>query len=83
MLRDRIAEMGLADWLSVEAQPNGEGDNTYPEPRQLFVRYKSVFEGQKGYLRSDIVIEVSARSLLEPVASVEVKKHAVGTRSDK
>lgn len=73
MLRDRIAEMGLADWLSVEAQPNGEGDNTYPEPRQLFVRYKSVFEGQKGYLRSDIVIEVSARSLLEPVASVEVK----------
>lgn len=73
MLRKRLDEMELTDWLTVKAQPNGEGDNTYPEPRQIYVHYKSVFEGQNGYLRSDIVLEVSARSLLEPVAKVDVK----------
>lgn len=72
MLRARFVEMELGEWLTVEVQPNGEGDNTYPEPRQLYVRYKSVYEGQSGYLRSDIVLEVSARSLLEPVAEAEI-----------
>ena len=72
MLRTRFAEMGLSDWLTVEAQPNGVGDNTYPEPRQLYVHYRSVFGDHKGYLRSDIVLEISARSLMEPVAEVEV-----------
>ena len=72
MLRTRFAEMGLSEWLTVEAQPNGEGDNTYPEPRQLYVHYRSVFDDKKGYLRSDIVLEISARSLMEPVVEVEV-----------
>lgn len=72
MLRTRFEEMGLSEWLTVEAQPNGEGDNTYPEPRQLYVHYRSVFDDKKGYLRSDIVLEISARSLMEPVAEVEV-----------
>ena len=72
MLRARFAEMGLSEWLTVEAQPNGEGDNTYPEPRQLYVHYRSVFGDKKGYLRSDIVLEISARSLMEPVAEVVV-----------
>lgn len=71
-LSERFSEIGLANWLTVEAQPNGEGDNTYPEPRQLYVRYKSVYEGQVGYLRSDIILEVSARSLLEPVAEAGI-----------
>lgn len=72
MLRARFAEMGLNEWLDVEVQPNGEGDNTYPEPRQIYIHYKSVYEGQPGYLRSDIVLEVSARSLLEPVAPADI-----------
>ena len=72
MLRASFEEVGLSDWLTVEAQPNGEGDNTYPEPRQLYVHYRSVFGDHKGYLRSDIVLEISARSLMEPVAEVEV-----------
>ena len=72
MLRARFEEVGLSDWLTVEAQPNGECDNTYPEPRQLYVHYRSVFGDHKGYLRSDIVLEISARSLMEPVAEVEV-----------
>lgn len=72
MLRARFEEVGLSDWLTVEAQPNGEGNNTYPEPRQLYVHYRSAFGDHKGYLRSDIVLEISARSLMEPVAEVEV-----------
>lgn len=72
MLRARFAEMGLNDWLTVDVQPNGEGDKTYPEPRQLYVRYRSMYQDQLGYLLPMIVLEVSARSLLEPVAKVDV-----------
>ena len=36
------------------------------------MHYRSVFGDHKGYLRSDIVLEISARSLMEPVAEVEV-----------
>lgn len=72
MLRTRFAEMGLSEWLTVAVQPNGEGDNTYPEPRQLYVRYRSMYPDQLGYLLPMIVLEISARSLMEPVAPVEV-----------
>ena len=73
MLKNRFCEMGLSDWISVEPQPNGEGDATYPEPRQIYVRYHSVLPNVNGYLRSDIVLEVSARSLFEPMSKVKVK----------
>lgn len=33
MIRERIADVGLQSFITLEAQPNGEGDNTYPEPR--------------------------------------------------
>jgi hypothetical protein len=66
MLRTRLEELGLSAFLNVEAQPDGEGDNTYPEPRQIYVRYQSVFEKPLTYLRPDVVLEVSARSLIEP-----------------
>ncbi len=65
--------MGLAGWLTVEPQPNGEGDDTYPEPRQIYVRYQSVLPDVGSYLRSDIVLEISARSLIEPADRVKVK----------
>ena len=71
-LRNRFAELGLTEWLSVEAQPNGEGDNTYPEPRQIYVRYKSLYADNLQYLLPMIVLEVSARSLMEPVAEVKI-----------
>lgn len=70
--RNRFAELGLTEWLSVEAQPNGEGDNTYPEPRQIYVRYKSLYADNLQYLLPMIVLEVSARSLMEPVAEVKI-----------
>lgn len=75
-LRDRFAELGLTEWLSVEAQPNGEGDNTYPEPRQIYVRYKSLYADNLQYLLPMIVLEVSARSLMEPVAEVKISSLA-------
>lgn len=71
-LSGRFAELGLEEWLSVEVQPNGEGFNTYPEPRQIYVRYKSLYADDLQYLLPMIVLEVSARSLMEPVAETEI-----------
>lgn len=73
MIRERIADVGIQSFLTLEAQPNGEGDNTYPEPRQVYFHYKSIFVETLSYLRPDIVLEVSARSLLEPAEPIEVK----------
>ena len=75
-LRMRFSELGLDEWLSVEAQPNGEGDNTYPEPRQIYVRYKSLYADDLQYLLPMIVLEVSARSLMEPVAEADISSLA-------
>lgn len=72
MLIERFEEMGLQNWLTVESQPNGEGDNTYPEPRQLYIHYISLYADRLEYLRPLILLEVSARSLLEPVAPAEI-----------
>lgn len=73
MLSKRFEEMGLSDWLTIEPQPNGEGDATYPEPRQIYVHYHSVLPDASSYLRSDIVLEVSARSLFEPADKIKIK----------
>lgn len=72
MLCAKISEMGMSAFLNIEAQPNGEGDNTYPEPRQIYIRYQSVFEKPLTYLRPDVVLEVSARSLIEPAMPTHV-----------
>ena len=73
MITEKLAEHGLQPFITVEAQPNGEGDNTYPEPRQIYLHYKTVFTESLSYLRPDIVLEISARSLLEPTEAIEVK----------
>ena len=72
MLCAKIDEMRMSAFLNIEAQPNGEGDNTYPEPRQIYIRYQSVFEKPLTYLRPDVVLEVSARSLIEPAMPTHV-----------
>lgn len=72
MLCAKINEMGMSAFLNIEAQPNGEGDNTYPEPRQIYIRYQSVFEKPLTYLRPDVVLEVTARSLIEPAMPTHV-----------
>lgn len=73
MICEELERQGLQSFITVEAQPNGEGDNTYPEPRQIYLHYKSVFDNALTYLRHDVVLEVSARSLLEPAEPIQIK----------
>lgn len=77
-LKTVIAESHLDGWCSVEAQPNGIGNATYPEPRQLYVTYKSLFEDElanlgTAYVKPIVLLEVSSRSLIEPTGKAKVK----------
>lgn len=72
-LKSAIRQLGLDKWLQVEADPDGEGDNTYPEPRVIHVRYYSLFDTELPYLHSEVKLEIGARSLLEPTSKAEVK----------
>lgn len=65
-LNNAIFQYGLGDYLVVEPQANGEGDKTYPEPRQVFIKYKSLFDTELSYIQPQIILEIGARSLFEP-----------------
>ena len=52
-LRRALEENGLGALCEVEAEPAGEGDKTYPEPRKIHVRYHSVFGSPLPYTFSD------------------------------
>ncbi|MDE5544223.1 MAG: nucleotidyl transferase AbiEii/AbiGii toxin family protein, partial [Bacteroidales bacterium] len=71
-LRVAFMASGLEKWLQVEAAPDGEGDETYPEPRVIHIRYKSLFDKDLPYLHSEVKLEVGARSLLEPTNEARV-----------
>lgn len=71
-LRKATIQYGIGDLCSVEAEPDGEGDKTYPEPRKIFVRYRSLFDNLP-YIPSEVVLEVGARSLIEPTAQRTVQ----------
>jgi predicted nucleotidyltransferase component of viral defense system len=71
-LKGVVSETGMEKWLQVEVDPDGEGDGTYPEPRVIHVRYKSLFNENLPYLHSEVKLEVGARSLLEPTAKAAV-----------
>lgn len=71
-LKGVVSETGMEKWLQMEADPDGEGDGTYPEPRMIHVRYKSLFNENLPYLHSEVKLEVGARSLLEPTAKAAV-----------
>jgi hypothetical protein len=42
-LQKVFEKYGIQNFCTVEPQPDGEGDKTYPEPRKIFVRYQSLF----------------------------------------
>lgn len=64
----------LSDFVTIKADPDGEGDATYPEPRQIHIIYKSVLpSGVNPYLRDEVLLEVGARSLFEPMAKAKVE----------
>lgn len=71
-LKEAITETDMEKWLQVEADPDGEGDGTYPEPRVIHIRYKSLFDEDLPYLHSEVKLEVGARSLLEPTAEAAI-----------
>jgi hypothetical protein len=71
-LQAAVAAIGLDRWLHVEADPDGDGDGTYPEPRVIHIRYQSLYDEGLPYLQSEVKLEVGARSLLEPTAEARV-----------
>lgn len=71
-LKKAVKRYGLEAYLTIEAQPNGEGDKTYPEPRQIYIRYKSLFDAELPYVKPQIILETGARSLFEPTQSATV-----------
>ena len=73
-------EAGLSDFVTIKADPDGEGDATYPEPRQIHIIYKSVLpSGANPYLRDEVLLEVGARSLFEPTAKANVESFVAAT----
>lgn len=71
-LVEAIDQTSLKDKCQIEAEPDGEGDATYPEPRSIFVRYKSAFDDQITYIPPIVKIEAGARSLLEPYEEAQL-----------
>lgn len=73
-LQKTISANGLADYCTITADPDGEGDATYPEPRKIHIAYDSVFGNTApDYLQSEVLLEIGARSLFEPTAKAKVK----------
>ncbi len=72
-LQQAIEDHGLADLCSVEVEPDGEGDGTYPEPRKVWIKYDSVYPSELDYLKPVVMLEISARSLMEPCTVTKVK----------
>ena len=71
-LTEAISQTPLKDLCQIEPEPDGEGDATYPEPRSIFIRYKSVFDDKLDYIPPVVKIEAGARSLLEPYAETTI-----------
>lgn len=71
-LKIAIKSVGLEAYCSVVPENDGEGDNTYPEPRKIEIYYNSLFP-LTGYLQPKILLEVGARSLFEPTVETSIE----------
>lgn len=73
-LKLAVKQAGLSEFITVKADPDGEGDATYPEPRQIHIVYKSVISTAINlYLRDEVLLEVGSRSLIEPFARARIE----------
>lgn len=72
-LKEGLGKYGLTDWLTIDIEPDGEGDATYPEPRRIFIKYPSLLTEKYSYLKNEVVLEVGSRSLMEPTVSLQIK----------
>lgn len=71
-IQDAVGNTPLKDFCQIEAQPDGKGESTYPEPRIIFVRYQSLFDDKLDYIAPIVKIEAGARSLLEPAENRKI-----------
>ncbi|MDR2652598.1 MAG: nucleotidyl transferase AbiEii/AbiGii toxin family protein [Prevotellaceae bacterium] len=71
-LQNAVNKYNIADICTITPQPDGEGDKTYPEPRKIHIHYKSLF-AELPYIKSEVVLEIGARSLFEPIAKTKIK----------
>lgn len=71
-LWDALHIMGI-DGINVVAEPDGTGDATYPEPRKIYIEYRSLFSEPSDYIRPRVMLEVGARSLMEPTMDASVQ----------
>jgi hypothetical protein len=71
-LQNAFEQYGIQNFCTIEPQPDGEGDKAYPEPRKIFIRYRSLFD-PLSYVKAEIVLEIGARSLIEPTAVSKIK----------
>lgn len=72
-LQEGLEKYGLLDKLTIEVEPEGEGDSTYPEPRRIYITYQSLFPDTLDYLRNVVVLEIGSRSLMEPTVKMPVQ----------
>ncbi|MFI3314234.1 MAG: nucleotidyl transferase AbiEii/AbiGii toxin family protein [Rikenellaceae bacterium] len=71
-LISKFKEFGIADYCSAVPQDDGEGDTTYPEPRQVHIIYESLFDRKDSYIKQEVLLEISSRSLIEPTGNRQV-----------
>lgn len=67
-----VMENGYKD-LVITAEPNGEGDKTYPEPRKIFIEYRSLFRETLDYIKPRVMLEIGARSMIEPTVQTHIQ----------
>lgn len=73
-LKSRFEEVGIGEYCTLLPQPDGVGDGTYPEPRKIFIQYETAFKDSvHPYVVSSVMLEVGARSLIEPTSKTKVK----------
>ncbi|WP_370526807.1 nucleotidyl transferase AbiEii/AbiGii toxin family protein [Bacteroides sp. 51] len=72
-LNKAIEECGLGDLCTIEVEPNGKENNTYPEPRKIWIKYESVLPTELDYLKTVVMLEIGARSLMEPYETTKVQ----------
>lgn len=73
-LKTKLDEFEIGEFCKVEPQPDGEGDGTYPEPRKIFIHYETAFNDTvQQYVESSVMLEISARSLMEPTSKEKVR----------
>lgn len=76
LLGDLVAafkNFNIDTFLHAEAEPDGDGDATYPEPRKIFIEYDSLFTESLDYIKPRVMLEIGARSLIEPTIKTDVK----------